>query len=225
MKKIKVDRYLVHEKGRTYEVLRFPFVKHMWAIEIHKDEGGTEVTGCEEAFSWLRYAFAILAEYPDKIIYFPCKQEGIGDYYIPNYNLVLCRPELQFKRHLWPRIKRKLDRYHWAGKFALKYDRKKLDSYYEKGLWTWCEMEKSYRYGVSIPDYILEKAYKRQTIEIRGNTMFMVLERILYYDWHYTTAKDLDDYHSGDNCPYIWSAIGWIIPDGTIRAMYREAEV
>lgn len=37
-KKIKVDKYQVYEKGRLYEVLKFPFIKHMWAYDDHPAE-------------------------------------------------------------------------------------------------------------------------------------------------------------------------------------------
>lgn len=33
MKRVKIDRYFVREKGRTYEILKIPFIKHMWTVE------------------------------------------------------------------------------------------------------------------------------------------------------------------------------------------------
>ena len=224
MKKIKIDRYLVQEEGRAYEVLKFPFIRHMWAYEDWP-ENCMAVDGCKEAFAWLRYAFAILADYPDKIIYFPCKQEGIGQYYNNNYHLVLLRSGLQFKRHLWPKIKRKLDKRHYAGKFVLSYDRKKLDDYYRKGLWKKCSQEESQkqRRKVLPLEELGFRAYNRRLEEIRGDTMFVVLDRVLWYKWHYQTAKDLDDYRSG-KCNFICSSIGWIVSDGDIQDMYQEAE-
>lgn len=101
MKKIKIDRYFIAEKGRRYEILKFPFIKHMWTIdEPDEREGYFSVHGCKEAFCQIRYAFVILANFPDKIIYFPCKQEEIGENFVENFHLVMCRPELQFKRSL-----------------------------------------------------------------------------------------------------------------------------
>lgn len=37
MKKMKIDRYLVYEKGREYEILKFPFIKYMWAVLYRLD--------------------------------------------------------------------------------------------------------------------------------------------------------------------------------------------
>ncbi len=45
--KIKVDHYSVYEKGRTYEVLKFPFIKHMWAYDDHPAEEMMLVDGCK----------------------------------------------------------------------------------------------------------------------------------------------------------------------------------
>lgn len=78
LEKIKIDRYSVYEKGRTYEILKFPFIKHMWAYDDHPAEEMMLVDGCKEAFEWMTYACAILANNKDKIIYFSCKQDGIG---------------------------------------------------------------------------------------------------------------------------------------------------
>lgn len=36
--------------------------------------------------------------------------------------MVLCRPELQFRRSLWTRIRRGLGKKRWQGKYALRYD-------------------------------------------------------------------------------------------------------
>ena len=52
-KKIKIEKYNVYEKGRTYEVLKFPFIKHMWAYDDHLAEKMLLVDGCKEAFEWI----------------------------------------------------------------------------------------------------------------------------------------------------------------------------
>lgn len=223
MKKIKVDRYSVHEKDRTYEVLSFPFIKYMWAFDNYEEEDCLMVDGCKEAFMWMKYAFAILANYPDKVIYFPCKQDGIQGYYNKNYHLVLCRPEEQLRRSLWPRIIRKLDSKHAAGKFVLLYDRKKLDDYYEKGLWKRYPVETEHHGRKSIQNYELKKGYQTHVEEIVGDTVFMVLNRVECFEYHYRTAKDLDEYCPGKN-NYIWGPIGWILSDGNIRGMIEEQE-
>lgn len=134
MVRFKVDEYLVKEKGREYSVLVFPFVKYMWAFDDEPEENCYMVDGCVEAFSMLKYAMAILAEASDKIIYFPCKQEGIGRYYSENYNLIICTPKSQLRCSYWIPIRRKLNNSTYVGSYVLQYDRQKLDDYCLKKL-------------------------------------------------------------------------------------------
>lgn len=220
--KIKIDRYIVHEKGKDYEILLFPFIKNMWAFDDHPEENCLMVDGCKEAFHWLKYAFAILANYKDKIIYFPCKQE-MKCYYKTNYNLVLCRSELQFRRSRWFKIKDKLDKKHYAGKFILNYDRKKLDDYYTGGFDNKYSMEDWHENGLHFQYHIINQLYENRIEDILGDTIFFVLDRREYYDWHYHTARDLDDYSSGLNCQ-CWSSIGWIISDANIKKIQLEEQ-
>ena len=72
MKKIKIDRYFVNEKGRTYEVLKFPFIRHMWVTD-DRDSIGVHfiIDGCKEVYSQMKYAFAILAIFLIKSYIFP----------------------------------------------------------------------------------------------------------------------------------------------------------
>lgn len=224
MKKIKIEQYRIYEKGRVYEVLKFPFIRHMWAFDDFPEEDMLMVDGCKEVFLWMKYAFAILANYPEKILYFPCKQEGIGRYYKDNHHVVLCRPELQLRRSLWFRLKKKLDKRHSVEKFSFVYDRKKLDDFYEKGLWKRYPVE--YWGGNDrghIPDYVYGQQKEKHVEEIIGDTVFMVLGRVECFAWHYNTAKDLDEYQGGEQNP-LWSAIGYIMSDEDIEEMYRETE-
>lgn len=221
MKKIKIDRYFVIEKGRRYEILKFPFIKHMWTMEekhLGVEEGALRIDGCEEAFCQMRYAFAVLANFPDKIVYFPCKQEGIGEAYRENYHLVLCRAGLPFKRSIWPRLHKRLDQMHWSGEFVLQYDRRKLGNYFLKGLWNHYVMNSS----GSIPKEMRNQMYEEHFEEIRGDTVFMVLGRAECYACHYMTADALDRYRAGEE--YFCSWIGWILSDRDIRKLHQEAE-
>lgn len=49
MNKIKIDQYAVREKGRTYEILKIPFIKYMWAFDDYPEEDMLMVDGCKEA--------------------------------------------------------------------------------------------------------------------------------------------------------------------------------
>ncbi len=223
MEKIKIDKYTIREKGRTYEVLKFPFIRYMWAFDCHPEENMLMVDGCQKAFKWMKYAFAILANDDSKIIYFPCKQSGIGHYYsMPTYHLVLCRPELQLRRSRWFQIKKKLDKKHVSGKYVLSYNRKKLVDYYESGLGGKYPVKSGWRAGqVYIPCYLTES--KQKVEEILGDTIFFIMPRLNWLEYHYQTIKDLDSCTAGDGAP-LWSAIGWIMRDRNIREMQKEAE-
>lgn len=222
MKRIKVEQYTVYAKGRNYEILKFPYIQYMWAFDDHPEEDMLMVDGCKEVFMWLKYAFAILANDDSKILYFPCKQHPGGEYYRENYHLVLCRPELQFRRSLWFRLKGKLDKKHYSGNYILRYDRKKLDDYYESGFGNKYTFEEHFKDGSKyLPFYLFQN--KKRVEEIVGDTIFMVLPRIECVCNHYQTARDLDRYASG-RFKMIWSAIGWIIPDEEIREMNREIQ-
>lgn len=221
MKEIKIDRYFVPEKGKKYEILKFPFIRHMWTVEeMHPgvEEGFLRIDGCKEAFCQMCYAFAVLANFPDKIIYFPCKQEGMGESYRENYHLVLCRAGLSFERSLWPRLYRGLDQKHYSGKFVLQYDRQKLDNYFLKELWNYYVLDSP----GTFPKEIHNQMYRGYFGEIRKDTVFMVLRRTECYIYHFMTADALDHYHSGGECLCGW--IGWILSDRYIRSMYQKAE-
>ena len=116
MKGIKLDRYAIYEKGREYEVLVFPFIKYMWVFDGGPAEDGLYISGSEYSYAMLRYVFALLASDPGKLVFFPCRQPGVEGMFEPNYHLVLYRPELQFRRSLWVKIKKKIDRKNWKGK-------------------------------------------------------------------------------------------------------------
>lgn len=135
--KIKLDKYAVYEKGRLYEVIVFPFIRYMYAYSRtggDHDRDGCQIDAGRDAYTYLCYALAILAEDPGKLLYFPCKQTGYDGYFSHNYNVIFCRPDLQFRRSLWTRIKKKLDKKHWQGKYILQYDREKFYDYFENVL-------------------------------------------------------------------------------------------
>lgn len=211
MKRIKIDYYCVYEKGREYKVLKFHFVKHMWAFECHED--GIMIDGCMGAFKLLSYAFAILANEPDKLIYFPCRQEGIGQYYADNKDAVLCRPELQLRRSLWTKIRKKLDRQHYRGKYCFQYDKKKLNDYFEKVL-----MKTENSYWVA-----LKKQEKYFVKEILGDTAFFVYPRVECYAAHYHTVSAMVHPDLGKDKEK-WSWIGYIYTETAIGWHYERAK-
>jgi len=130
MEKVKFDKYIVFEKGREYEIIMFPFIKYMWVFDGYPAEEGLYISGSEYAYRMLRYAFEILSDDPGKLLYFPCRQHGVEGMFETNFHLLMYRPELQFRRSLWTKLKKKIDKKHWAGKYILHYDGQKADDYY-----------------------------------------------------------------------------------------------
>ena len=219
MKRFKVEEYAVFEKGRKYSVLVFPQVKHMWAYDDYPEENRYMIDGPVQAFSLLKYATAILLEASDKIIYFPCRQDGIGCYYNENYDLVLCSPKVQLRRSSWIDIRRKLSDKTKVGKYTLQYDRKKIDDYCEKKL---LDMKQPYgRRDFSLKPEYSKRIQREHLEEVCGNTLFRVLGNTECYYAHYLTAKDLDTADESDRTS-TWSWFGWFLPQYVIRVMYKK---
>lgn len=218
--KIKIDKYTIREKGKTYEVLKFPFIKSMWPYDAHPGEEMLLIDGCKEAFEWLTYACAILANDKEKIIYFPCKQEGIGRLYNEPYHLVMCRAELQFRRSLWFRIKDKLDKKHYSGKYVFGYQQKKLVDYYESGCGHKYPVEDNWDFK-KIPNYLMYS--KRNVEEILGDTVFIVRPRLEWLDYHYYMVKELEQFGREDVRVHIVS-MGSIFSEEEIKRMYEDVK-
>ena len=90
--------------------------------------------------------------------------------------MVLCRPELQFKRSLWTRIKRKLDKKHLSGKFVLQYDCQKLEDYVRKGLLKhYIGLASSESRFLKIPTEMYDEMRNEHLEEARGDTVLMIL--------------------------------------------------
>lgn len=219
MLRFKVDEYKVREKGREYSVIVFPFMEYMWAYDNWTEEGCYMVDATANGYKMLMYAMAILIQASDKIIYFPCKQSGIGRYYNENYNLILCTPKAQLRRSRWIKIRRKL-KYSHKRSCVLQYNRRKLDDYCKKFL-----MEKEWLRvkGLSyvVKAEVEKKIRKEHLKELIGETFFMVMGKDECYMNHYRIAKDLDEYEPSDEYG-AWTAMGWIITEKGIVDMKEE---
>ncbi len=197
--KIKLEQYAVYEKGRVYEVLVFPFLENMYVHYCTKgdfDEEGGQIDASRAAYAQICYAMAILADDPGKLLYFPCKQPGYGGYYPFTYHMVLCRPELQFRRSLWMRIRGKLDKKHWQGKYILRYDKEKLCDYFEKVLvrkYGYCGQNSLGSWAFKIQPGRRWKRYEGLIEEKIDDTIFFVPERTRCYDWQYWVVEALED--------------------------------
>lgn len=219
MDRFKVEEYRVVEKGKIYSVLVFPKIEYMWAFDDRPEEDCYMVDGTVDTYLALKYAMAILTEASDKIIYFPCKQNGIGGYYNNNYNLILCTPKMQMRRSSWISIRRKLVNANKVGNYVLRYNRKKLDDFCKKTLMT---IES---HGVESKFVLRTEVRKRidkaHLEEVLGENLFIVLGKEEGIHNHYLIAKNLDEYYA-DADYGVWSAMGWIITDKGLEDMIQE---
>ena len=222
MDKYKFDEYKITEKSREYSVIVFPKVEYMWAFDDYPEENCYMVDGTAYAFKLLKLACVILISAPNKIIYFPCKQEGIGCCYRENYHFVMCSPQVQLRRSNWVQIRRKISKSTWVGKYKLCYDRKKLDDYCIKQYMEWYKpVCSSWRYELKTE--VSKFIRKTHVEEVLGDTLFMVLSKEECYHNHYLIAKDLDEY--GDLQDYgAWTAFGWMITKSGIENMKKRKE-
>lgn len=223
MERFKVDEYIVIEKGREYSVLVFPFVEHMWAYDCSPEEYRYMLDGTAIVFKYLEYAMAILVEASDKIIYFPCRQSGIGRYYGENYDLVICTPKVQLRRSSWVNIRRKLNNSTKRGRYVLQYDRKKLDDFCEKKVLDMQNCDLRRRVVVKIKPEHVKKIRAEHIEKVEGATMFWVLGKTECYCAHYYTARDVGEMEA-DGIYRIWSWFGWYLSPKVIQEMYEEAE-
>lgn len=193
----------------------------MWAYDNYKEDGCYMVDGTAEAFSMLKYAMAILTEASDKIIYFPCKQDGIGRYYRENYNLILCTPKAQLRRSSWISIRRKIKKSPKLT-YTLQYNREKLDDYCKsKLILKETDIRNQYREYYTRTE-IDKKIRKDHLEELVGENLFMVMSKDECYINHFHIAHDLDEYSAGDKYG-AWTALGWIITETGIKNMNMEA--
>ena len=197
--KIKIDKYKVFGKKREYEILVFPDCEYMYVYDAYPREECHEVQGNKDAIRNVMIAAGVLAEDSSKIIYFPCKKKDTYGKLNLEFHLVMLRPELQFRRSEWYRIKSKLDKKHWAGKYVLNYNQQKL-----------LDQDKNIKNNWLYPKWD-KRGWKIYVEEELGDTVFWVYTKEMYYDLHSGLAEDMKKFEDEDfefSWNYIGSSIG-----------------
>lgn len=222
---IKIDEYHVYEKGREYEILVFPFIKHMWAYDNSAEWGYVRIDGTAKAHYLMCYALDILARNKNKIIYFPCKQEGIGGIYHKNWSLVMCRPELQLRRSLWFKIKKNLDKKHLTGRFKYTFDPDRSIGYFRDIIPKKFKTEDDWVIHGEKRISHYKKKYDHHVEEVIGDTAFLVLTKEECFQRHFDTLIALRDnpnpYGIGwDGLEY--AGIGYILGNKYLANLYKE---
>lgn len=182
----------------------FPHKKYMWAYYDSSDER-YEIDGDFAAYRYLKYAMAILSVDPNKIIYLPIQNPGVGRYYTQNYNVVLARPELQLRRSEWVSLRRQLNKAHRMQQYILRYEQEKL----------WDQYEKLYRTQAYYKE--LEKE-QQEVNELVGETVFMILLKQTCLEYHHRIAETL-----GGQETCVWLGyLGWLLGPKVIWEMEKN---
>lgn len=129
MEKVKLDIYEICYKKRKYQVIVFPKQEHMYVADGHPGEDGILfIDGDKDAYRQLKYAYAVLIQDPSKLLYFPCKHHDSFSllYRMEMSDLVMYSSAFPFRRSYWFKIKDKLNKRHYKGKYLLKYEKEKL---------------------------------------------------------------------------------------------------
>ena len=208
--KVKVDLYIVRNKGKTHKVLAFPRVENAWAYDDSPEDDQLMLDGNEEFFNQLKYAMAALIADPSLLIYFSIKNpECRRSWNFKTYDAVLLRRELQFRRSEWYDIKGKLDRRHYAGKYKIHYNEKKLNDWYEK--------------AIQGKRWLIWQGIDRIVEEILGETVFLAFPKNICYWYHHAICDSLANldptYEYGH-----YSYIGYIFPDEVLKKQAEEGK-
>lgn len=198
--KAKVDLYKVFIKDSVYKIIIFPRIERAWAYDDFPEDNQLMVDGSPEFFHQVQLALAALTVDPTLIVYFPIKHKNCRRYWdLSTYDAVILRPELQFRRSRWYRIKPKLDKRHWVGKYTIQYNEKKLTDLWKK------------KYAEK--DWLVED--EKRIEELLGDTVFLVLPESVCIDYHHHVTKELNRYDPKDEYAS-YAGIGYISPPESV---------
>lgn len=210
--KFTFGEYKVYSRKRKkeYSVIIFPGELRLWAFDNYPEDNFMIVDGDKTGFRMLSIAFAILAQDPSKIVYFPVKNaEGFGGYYGGTCHLVLACSELQFRRSDWYELKKQFKPKN-KGKYTFRYERQKLMDYQEK-----LERKMSY------PE--IERENERvHAEEQKEDTIFIVDSKKAYCYKHAQAVKVLRKYKSGVPGYFYCHKVGWLVTDREIWYSTQE---
>lgn len=196
MKKLKIDEYKVFNKGRVFRILVFPKFEEAWAFDDFPEYDQLMLDGSPKFMRHVQSALAALLADPYLIAYFPIKHKGCTRYGRDlTYDAILVRPELQFQFSQWYKIKSKLDKQHWAGKYTIRHNEKKLNDLWEK--------EYADRYWHIDWDQKIER--------LLGDTVFLCLPESICLLYHSDISAAMKYYCPSDTYGTL-AGIGFIIP-------------
>ena len=217
--RFKVDEYIVREKGKQHSVLVFPHIKYMWAFD-NGMEDGCVIDGVADAFEALKYAMAILVEASDKIIYFPCKQAGIGfNYNAENCNLILCTPKAMLKRSSWIAIRKKLIPVNKKGSYVLQYNSDKLIDFCENNLMHL--KSQGIESELILKEEVRKKMRTNYLEDVVGENLFLLFGKEECYYHHYQIVIDLENLNEEEYGRF--TSLGWIVTNKGLKLMRSDS--
>lgn len=205
VKKIKFKQYRVRGKHRDFDVVVFPQRRYIWAY-YDNDDDVYAVDGNPAGYELIKYALAALIADPNKIIYFPIRDNTLDDYFPDRYDAVFTRTELQFRRSEWIKLRRQLNKAHQIENFVLRYDPDRLLAYAK-------------RYERESEGWKAWRKHKQEFSALCGNTVFVTLLR----ETCFTTLPHIfQAYHqSKGDLTHVWH-FGWYFTNGWIKYLQER---
>lgn len=198
--KIKFDKYRVAIKGRFYCILIPKGIEQLWVHNCSVNESDVYWDGNRETLAAILYSCAVLGFDPNKIVYFPGRNNSLGERYryrkggqpyiwngkeedVTLYDLVLLNHHIQFPRHQWKRVRKMIAKQR-PETYIPDYREERTENYFLKSLEKARQTEAHYR-----KEWYFE--------ELRGRDMFYIFSRMqfrqLYLDIHAFLQRDLEE--------------------------------
>jgi len=196
-----------------------PAGKYVWAFHDWSEDQ-YEIDGDTAAYRMLKYAAAVLADDPNVMVYVPArKNPGIGTYYGMGLDAVLLRPELQFRRSEWVRLRRQLDAAHRVERYVLNYEPERLCARLDVG-------DRAQRQALW---HRLKRREAQEVNGLLGETVFMVCLR---ESWLYCHNDIVDVLRNLSRIPRDDSMcvsllnfdLGWVLTPGGLGRMKQKAK-
>lgn len=188
--KIKFDKYMVAVKNRPYCILIPKNIQQLWPNNYGNTHYGTFWDGNRDALNAMIYSCAVLGFDPNKIIYFPVRNNPVGELYMRSdgesdvdpYDMVFLNHHIQFPRCKWKQVKRMMEKQR-PQTYIIDYRETRTVQYFQDSI------ENSSKSGACYKE-------KRPIEELRGDNLFYVFSKMqfreMYLNIHEFLQEDLE---------------------------------
>lgn len=228
---IRIPQYRIRGKKRYYNILVFPKHKYAWTYYEYWAPVKYCLDASIEYYEHVKHGLAATLIDPNLILYFPTsdpsKEVLLAHSY--NYNLVIVRPQLQFKRSEWFDLKKKLDKNHRVEDFVLKYNEEALIEQADK-----LEEQRCIEYGHAMfgfkrckrTEYYYKVAKRQNQAEqdvLLNDTVFFTLIRESCIDAIKYISIDQEDHNPDGAWPMGGLyCLGFVINNEILANMFPE---